>query len=434
MALSCPARRRLVIGTAIGIPLVMIVAAYVVNCWRAHAILQREIAILRERGEPVRFADFAPPPDAEATARGAAAARQLKAFERIPWEYLDQSVTHTLTSEEATQLRELIDGYRADLQAFLDLLRQGDCRFDYDYHTPEPYAILLPHVQNVRSVQRLLLADFHVCLRLGDQRQTVQRLYDLLDLDRALQYGPFSVQQRVRMAIAKSSLDGLQAALAHEALAEQDLPALRERLQKMESGFRLARVVRAERALALAMMENLGRPTMRACLQDDARGISPNKAAALNYWWGSWAYRPRRLYQEALMLRSTSKWAGLVDQPGRIAAQRLAATLDEFDEDEWPVFYECCHYIPGIRDVGLRHRQRLIAADLALTVYGFRAAHGRLPQSLEDAAKSPLKEPIGLFTGEPLVSERTLDGFAIYDKSAEQGRFEVKFARHDNLR
>lgn len=434
MALSCPARRRLVTGTAVGIPLAIIAVAYVVNCWRAHAILQREIAVLRKRGEPVRFVDFAPPPDVEATARGAAAARQLNAFERIPWEHLDRSIAHTLTSEEATQLRQLIDGYRGDLQAFLDLLRQGDCRFDCDYRTPEPYAILLTHAHDVRNAQRLLLADFHVCLRLGERRQAVQRLHDLLDLDRVLRRDAFCVQQRIRVAIAKAALDGLQTALAHQALSEQDLPALRERLQEMESGFRLAHTVRMERAVALAMMENLGRQTMTTYLQNAARGISPSKAAALNYWWGSWAYRPRRLYQEALMLRITSEWAGLVDQPGRIAAQRLAATLDAFNEEACPVFFECCYYIPGIRDVGLGHRQRLIAADFALMVYGFRAAHGRLPQSLEDSAKPPFKEPIGLFTDEPLVYERTPDGFAIYDKSAEQGRFEVKFARHGNLR
>lgn len=430
MNISYKFRRWLLIGTAVAIPLAIVAAAYVINCWRAHSILRHEIAAIQERGEPVWFADLAPRRDDEAVPRGKALATLLRGFDPVPSEFLDQAVTRPLTKEEAIQVQQIVDGYRSNLQAILDLLRQGECRFDYDYETRAPYETLLPHVQNLRNVQRLLLADLHVSLQKGDRKKTIQKLCGILDLEVTLQRDPFSVSQRVRMALANMALGGLQAAMGQEILREEDLTPLAERLKSMESGFRLSDCVRAERALMLVMMENLGRPDMSRTLEGPARDISPRKAAVLNYWWGSWPYRPRRLYEEAVMLRTMSEFARLVDQPGRAASQRHAATLAEIGEDDFPIFHECSWHIGNLREAGLFHRQRLLSAELALRVYGYRAAHGRLPDSLEGLANPPLPEPTGLLSGKPLVYEPSADGFAIYDDIPEQGRFEVKFCRN----
>ncbi|MGH7139719.1 MAG: hypothetical protein ACREHD_28600, partial [Pirellulales bacterium] len=290
--------------------------------------------------------------------------------------------------------------------------------------------ILLPHVQNLRNVQRLLLADLHVNLQKGDRQEAIRKLNDMLDLEAALQHDPFSVSQRVRKALANMALDAVQAAMAQEILREQDLAPLGGRLKSMESGFRLADCVRAERALMLVTIENLGRPAMTRSLTDDARGISSRKAAVLNYWWGSWPYRPRRLYEEAVMLRTMSEFARLVDQSGRAASQRHDAALDEIGDEDFPIFHECSWHIGNLRETGLLHRQRLISARQALKVYAYRAIHGRLPESLGDAAPpSSETSAMGLLSDKPLVYEKSANGFAIYDDAPDHGRFEVKFAR-----
>ena len=430
MTFSNKHRRWLVFGSAVVVPLAIIALAYVTNCWRAHVMLRREIADIQNRGEAAWFADLAPPVGDEAVVRGKAITRFLNGFTRVPSEFLDQAVTRPMTDEEAIQLRQLVDGYRSDMQAILGLLRQGECRFEYDYQTREPYDILLPHVQNLRNVQRLLLADLHANLQKGDRQEAIRKLIDMLDLEAALQHDPFSVSQRVRKALANMALDAVQAAMAQEILREQDLTPLGERLKSMESGFRLADCVRAERALMLVTMENLGRPAMTRSLTDAARDISPRQAAVLNYWWGSWPYRPRRLYEEAVMLRTMSEFARLVDQPGRAASQRHTAVLDQIGEEDFPIFHECSLHIGNLREAGLLHRQRLISAQHALKIYVYRAIHGYLPESLEDIQQpSPGISSVGLLSDKPLMYEKSADGFAIYDELPEQGRFEVKFAR-----
>jgi hypothetical protein len=181
-------------------------------------------------------------------------------------------------------------------------------------------------------------------------------------------------------------------------------------------------------------MENLGRPGMTEGLSDMIAGISPMKAAVLNYWWGSWPYRPRRIYEQAVMLRTMSQWAALVDQPGPVATQRLATTLSEMRKDDFPIFHECSKHFLNLRETGMRYRQRLRSAELALNVYRYRATHGRLPESLGELDATAEKEFLGLLSGKPLVYEQTASGFVIYDDVPEQGRFEVKLIRDPEQR
>ena len=96
----------------------------------------------------------------------------VNGFDRVPWEFLDDAANRSLTDELATQVQKVVDGYRPDVQAILDVLRQGECRFEYDFRTREPYNIPLPHVQNLRNVQRVLVADCHIPAFRGVWRTT----------------------------------------------------------------------------------------------------------------------------------------------------------------------------------------------------------------------------------------------------------------------
>ncbi|HET6879914.1 MAG TPA: hypothetical protein VFI31_07155 [Pirellulales bacterium] len=430
------APRWLLLAAIAAIPLTIVAVAYVIGCWRAHAALAREMAAIEERGEPVWFSDWARPADEDAVERGKVAARLLAGFDRVPTDYLDDVVHRPLNLEEAGRVEQIVDGYRRDLHALVNLLGQGECRFDYDYQSREPSAILLTHVQNLRGVARLLKADFQVALTKGERSEAVARLDDMFELDRALEHDPFVISQYVRQAIAGQALDALQSSLARAVPEEEDLCSLCQDLNRMESDFQLAGCLRAERSLMLVSMESLGNPGMGRCLEDSGRGVSGTKAAVLNYWWGSWPYRPRRIYEEAIMLRTMSRWSELVDEPGPSATRRFDAVQATVPEEDFPIFFWCCtpFFNNSLRRAGLIHRQRLVSAQLALAVYGYRIRHGRLPESLAALKKYPVDKPVGLLSGKPLVYEQTADGFAIYDELPEQGRFEVRFARGGSKR
>ena len=428
-------RRWWLIALLFAAPLAVVGLVYVIACWRAHAILKHEIEQIAARGEPVRFSDLAPPPHDSATARGRKLAVLINKLDRAPSELLNQTIVPPPANVLAGRVQQMVDQYRSDVQAIVDIAREGECRFEYDFQTHAPYNILLPHVQYLSNAYRLLAVECHLAIAKGDRRLAMERFRDMLDLDEVLRHDPFAVSQLNRRANGNRSLEALQFLLSEGAPSEKDLAFVDERLKAPESSFRLASCMRAERALLLAEMENLGRSDMTQALADNSRGVSPTKAAALNYWWGSWLYRSRRLYEEAVMLRTMSHWSELVDSVGPVASAQFVAAGADCRASDFPVFHELVTQgieQPKLRELGLTYRQRFITARFALAVVRHRMIHGQLPDSLKELEQPPIDEPIGLLSGKPLTYKKRPDGFAIYDDLPEQGRFEVKFAIHSS--
>jgi hypothetical protein len=419
-------RRWWLIGLIAAVPVGIVAVVYVIACWRAHAILRRAMEEIAERGEAVWFADLAQQGNDEALARGRALATLLNKLNRVPWELLGRATTEPLTDALAVPAQHAVDVYRPDMRAILRIVRQGECRFEYDYQTPTPYDILLPHAQYLHNAGRLLEAECRLALAKSNRKLATRCVRELLELDGVLAHDPFAVSQLVRKSTVRRSLNGLQAILGHEAASHDDLQWIDERLRSMELSFRLADCMRAERAAGFSTMENLGSPGMSSVLTDDARGVSHTKAVLLNHWWGSWLYRPRRLFEESVMLKTTSRLADLIDRPGPAATAQFAAASAPAHSDEFPVFQELTTHLDKLRENGLEHRQRIISARLALAVCRYRQRHGRLPDALDDLEGARPESLVGLFSGKPLVYQKSEVGFAIYDDLPDQGRFEVK--------
>jgi hypothetical protein len=423
--------RWLVLTPIIATPLLIVAVIYLIACWRAHDILQQEIRHIRERGEPLRFADLAPyHDDAEAVARGKEVAALADRLRSVPGDFLAEVATKGIRPADVKQIEETVAPYLADVQAIVDELRGGTCVFEYDYQTRDPYSIVLRHLDNLQKTAGVLAADAHLALVRGDNHRASQRVHDMFALDEALRHEPFVVSQLVRRAIGNRSLDLLQLVIGHEAATEADLGVLDERLGELEEGFRLASCLRAERAVLFDLMEDLGRPGVEQIFS--SASMSTTKATGLKHWWGSWPYRPRRLHQQAIMLRTLTRWADLVDRPGPAAGAQYTAACEQIGRGELPILDALLGEPINestVRDPGLHYRQRLLSARLALAVVRHRVAHDALPASLDELAVPPTSR-LGLLSGKPLVYQPTLEGetegFAIYDELHDKGQFEVR--------
>ncbi|HJT32178.1 MAG TPA: hypothetical protein VJ783_09055, partial [Pirellulales bacterium] len=387
---------------------------YGAACWRGHALLSQEMEKIAARGEPVWYADLAQRPTDPAVVRGRAIAAAARRFDLVLYEPFEEAIASPGSPTVQAKVRPMIDMHRATIDQIVGQLRQGECRSDYDFQTPAPLSTRLPTVQNTRMVARILAADFRLRAAQGERDQALAALTDAFELDEMLRHEPFAVSQYVRVAVAGYALDDLQIALGQGWIDEHRHEELDARLVEMESRFRLAPVLRGERAAMLTMMENLGRSDISRALED-FEGISSTKAQVLNRWWGSWIYLPRRLHQEAIMLRTLGQMADLVDVPGPRAAERFADADAEARDDDSPICAEFSSHLGRLGQSGMAHRQRLLAARLALAVCRFRELHGRLPDSLAELTDSPLAEAKGLITGQPLVYLKTADGFVISD-------------------
>jgi hypothetical protein len=429
--------RWLVLTPIVATPLVIVAVVYVIGCWRADANLRREIEFIRERGEPLRFAELAHHrDDVEALSHGKKVAALVDRLQGAPGDFLDEVGTKGISPGGAKQIEETVAPYLADVQAIVDELRGGKCLFEYDYQTREPYSIPLNHVTYLRNAARVLSADAHVALAGRDKQRACQRVRDMFELDEALRHDPFILSQLTRQAIGNRAVELLQFVLGHEAATEAELGLFGEGLGELEANFRLAACMQAERAMLLAVMENLGSPGTEQIFTSGA--MPPAEASSSNRWWGSWPYRPRRVYQEALMLRTLTRWVDLVDRPGPAAASQFAAVNEQVLSEDFPILHALLKRgfdESTVRDTGLHYRQRLISARLALAVVRHRTVHAALPASL-DELDVPSTDRLGLISGKPLVYQPTTagptsgqaEGFAIYDESPDKWRFEVRYA------
>ena len=126
----------------------------------ASVLLNRELAAIRAKGEPLKYLEMAPPPvpDAQNAAplyREAAQARQFKQNE-------EREVADSLrekpqkTSPSQARIREILGRNQKALALAREAAARPLCRFDSSWEDKLPFAILYPQYGEMRSLARLL--------------------------------------------------------------------------------------------------------------------------------------------------------------------------------------------------------------------------------------------------------------------------------------
>ena len=442
---NAPERKRrvvyLVLGVLFGLPALMLLGGYAFWYRQCKAELDAEIERVLDRGEPLWFEDLDPGPDENLYLDGDLVAAALKVLPKPPRQFRE-FVDANPPPGDYPQFRDALAGNRAQLDRIVEAARRSNCRFRYDYWTTEPFNILLPHVQEIGSdACTLLKADALQSLGTGDDARAVQAVIDALDVAELLRDEPFLVSQLVRASVAGKGLDGLGVTLASIDLDDRQFVAVDRSLAEMEERFRLASVIHNERAMQFTTMNHPEKNP--EAFSAPYRTVFGRRVPDWRLrWYGSFFYRPPMMRQQAFMLRTMSRLAACVDQPGPAGQAKLDQIKNDLDLqlESQPVNAALLAEKHGgfrftdSRRAGLAHRQRLIAARLGLRVSRYRAEHGRLPESLDQVLDEQIDAvPPGLFSGKPLVYEPGPEGFAIYDVDPETGepagRFQVSAPR-----
>ncbi|HJT34088.1 MAG TPA: hypothetical protein VJ783_18725, partial [Pirellulales bacterium] len=248
------------------LPLLAFAGVYIVACWRAQKLLDREIDRIAARGEPVWFADLTPAADDAALVRGRAIAAILETISEVPFPP-EPDGGRTSPSDNREEIRKAVEANRPKCRELASLARGGECRFEYDFQTVVPADTFLPEVDNLNNVHRSLSFDAEQALELADYRRAVEIIVDTLDIAEILHSEPFCVSQLVRIRVAGHGLDNLQTVLGRTTLNQAEHEQIDSRLKTMESRYRLVGTMHAERAGILTMLDNLGRPEMGELLE-----------------------------------------------------------------------------------------------------------------------------------------------------------------------
>jgi hypothetical protein len=334
-------------------------------------------ASIRDRKEPLNFSELARKNESD-FADGDRAMAILKQLKPSGDEFYKLMEPDALTPPgDYPVLRESIRVNRKALDALADLDVTKDYFFRHDFDRSDPTMMLLPIVDETNKASCLLRAKFIQSLGCGDQEQAVQAIIELGDASQLMRLDLFLVCQLVRARLAGDAVDALQQLLARVELTPQQFQVIDDRLKVMESTYRLAESIRCERASFLTTLETVG-----------------------------YDRRPQGMRQLAGSLNMLSRQAALIDLPNVEAKERWTICEQEtksmIESNVNDPYASVIASNSVVRITGLEHRQRLIAARLALRVARYRAEKGSLPDNLQDIVDQTMPEiPNGLMSGKP---------------------------------
>ena len=254
---SCTPCGCVLVMVVIGV--VIPVAGWMVWTVRAARLVEDEMALIREAGEPADVMDLemafiAPPPDRDATRLYLDA---MKIVMHPSFQEASKGLPIVGTGPEIPPVGETweqlaeVEQFLADHGEVLDKLHEaarmgGGGRYEKDFD--QGFNMELDEVQNHRTFARLLALEIEVRAHRGDSAGAAKSLRTLLATTWVLEKEPLLVSQLVRIALAGIARDHFERALGRVEFSDEDLAQLQEDLraeaidrEEREVGVRLAR-------------------------------------------------------------------------------------------------------------------------------------------------------------------------------------------------
>jgi hypothetical protein len=276
-----------------------------------------------------------------------------------------------------------------------------------------PYATLLPHVQQAREIAAILHYDALNLAQRGKAREALRSCQAALNAGRSLDNEPFMISQLVRTRCIDLAASRIERILALGEPPVEDLAHM-QALVELEEGHPTALVgLRGERAMVHVVLNGLadgGLPTSilldrvggvdwmdRAVILWDARGRARRDHPRVMELMGQAIDIARRPPHEQPAAET------VLDREVRALASRshlLRLTLPRMDK-----FTEACR----------RKLAQMRCLMTMLAVERYRRAKGTWPAKLEDLTPKLLKKvPLDPFDGKSLRYSPVADGVIVY--------------------
>lgn len=411
----------ILVALALATPVILFVGAYVAIVWSSDRLADEAIAKARAAGDPVDLASmdaFYPlsPAIEEATAHW------LRASEIVGDPGFNSTTkgiplfdgARTVDEEEILgpgdleKVAPFLDRYRDAIDAAHAARRAGSvARFPIDFD--DGIAMLIPHVQNMRSVNRLLELDLEAKLARRDREGAVEDLLSMVATSESLKNEPILVSQLVRIACLGVAAGALERTLARHELTDEQLALIQEAFARQQLHDSLGRALRGEQFFLIQVSQT---------------NASTGDPAA------DWA---RSLpFRGADMAKGMELWRDVIDASDEGMLETLTATeameaeIDAvsgstIDRFRYPTTAMLLPAVGAATQAFLRGEATARLAETGVACERYRLAHDDLPQKLDDLVPEFLpRVPLDPFDRQPLRYRLTESGALLYSVGPDQ--------------
>jgi hypothetical protein len=165
-----------------------------------------------------------------------------------------------LQADSPASLLPLAEKFLAAQAATIDKTRAaatagGQCRYPVDF--AQGINAKLPHIQEARTLARVLSLRLHVAIQRGDSAAVMESLRLQLDLAATMDHEPLLITQLVRMALIQVALDDVRAIVSQMALDEPQLAELQKLVESIDVQQPVKEGMIGERALGFHTFHHL---------------------------------------------------------------------------------------------------------------------------------------------------------------------------------
>jgi hypothetical protein len=409
-----------------GLVFLFLLVHVVANVWAGRA-LERELALIRARGEPLSLMEVAPPPVRDGQN---AALLYARAFAMLPRPEPNphgggleaQRVALVLrrflqegrskpAEVSVEQVRQVLAGTEGALSLVRFAAALPRCRFPVDWEAGA--GALLPHYPQLIILSRLLAAHAIVAAYDGKPAEASADILAIVRLTRHYATEPILVGQVVQFACLTTAIRSLNRVMQLTALSEAESRQLEQALAQVELYGPFERAVVAERCLGLWAFD-LAR-------EDPAKlqaymGGGNNPLCWISRRLGALG-DPLLKLDELCYLRAMTREVALAKQRGRLAPDPY---IEESAILPWHTVTR--FILPALG--GAMEKRDHATAEVALARWGlalhvYRQRSGEYPASL--AVVDGLfggKLPQDPLTGVAFAYQRQGEGFVLYSPGA----------------
>lgn len=224
-----------------------------------------EVARIQAAGEPITTADLyahnrVPAGTNDITPLWLAALgsidEQKYNADAQPLPIVGDGPSNNLPPADVTAAEDLLARYDGSVQLILTAAgAEGECRLPVEYD--DGFSALLPNVQKMRSVSRLMKLRGRVAVAKGDTEQAVQSVEAMFAASRALAQQQLLVEHLVRLATANMALREVEFLLNEADLTDEQLLRLKKHVEALDFQQGLVKSLMGERGMGYYAFHHL---------------------------------------------------------------------------------------------------------------------------------------------------------------------------------
>jgi ABC-type transport system involved in multi-copper enzyme maturation permease subunit len=343
-----------------------------------------------------------------------ALAERLKNKYKEEWGYMpyESTVEELTTEQKKTMSRIMKDPEFVRFYALLDrAVSMPACRFDINYE--EGPAALLPHLDKMRSLARLIKARTYILAEEKRYTTALKSAETGLQVGNSLTYEPLLISQLVRVAVDTIVINSYRSLLsAQEGVISSD--SCREIIEGIDRKDRQLTISIEGEPVIFSNDYNMESLYLNAGRRTSIKNRNFLKAYVI------YVLMPMFKAESAFYMQAIMRLVDFAKQPYYLIKKPLSTWEKKIaPEAKMPPRYVLARMVLPAYGRTLAQQARYNATldtfKLALALKIYKQQHGHYPDTLAPLAPEVIKElPLDPFTGKDYIYRRESKGFIVY--------------------